>query len=446
MNPDEQQSSKKWLWIGLGVFFLLLLAGGLLWYFFGGTKPGGGAGELFPFGAPSEGGDVRTDTDADRHEIGGEEGGGFEDVGAERLFRQLANVPVAGAYALERSGEQYIRYIEKETGHAYEIALEAGEARQLTNTTIPRIAIADWADNGNAVVLRYLEEDPLSGREVIKTYLGRLALSSASGTDMTGSLTMEFLPDNIIALSVAQDGKDFFYLIKKGSEVVGSIVNLNTRTTKEVFRNSFSEWTPQLLNDDTIILTTKPSGAVPGYSYLYDPKTKALKRLVREKDALTMLGTPSGSRALYGENVAGNAALNAYNPKGFAGDEGFVFYEKTLPITTLPEKCAWLEDGIQALCGAFISTPRGVPDLWYKGALFFSDTFWSLNTDTDEISYLADPKEETGQEFDVTNPILSRDEQYFIFTNKRDSTLWAMRIPQKTPPADLSHDELPAVN
>lgn len=450
MNPDEQQSSKKWLWIGLVVFFLLLLGGGIFWYFWGGNKDGEGVPGLFPFGAPSEGGDARPDAGANRREIDGESGGGFEQGEAERLFRQLANVPVAGAIALERSGAQYVRYIEKETGHAYEVSAEGGEKRQLTNTTIPRIQLADWADDGKAVVLRYLEEDPLSAREIIKTHLGRLTFPSASSTDMVGALAMEFLPDDIIALSVAADGKDLFYLLKKGGEVAGSIVNLNTRTTKEIFRHSFGEWTPQLLNDDTVIITTKPSGSVPGFSYLYDPKTKALKRLIREKDGLTTLGNVAGSRVLYGENVAQNATLGVYSPSGFAGDEGGVFYEQTLPLTTLPEKCAWQKDSIRILCGAFITAPRGsIPDRWYQGSISFNDTFWSVDTDTGEIVYLGDPKEETGQEFDVINPLIAKNEAYFVFTNKKDGTLWSMRIPKKETlidaealPPDLSSAEL----
>src|SRR3989338_2000575 len=475
----EQNSSKKRLWVGLAIFFFLLLAGGIIWYFFGGTKAGDDAQNLFPFGAPSEGGDTRTNADTDRHEIGGEEGGG-EGAEAERLFRQLANVPIAGAYALERGGEQYVRYIERETGHAYEVPIESGESRQLTVTTIPRVAIADWADNGNAVVLRYLEEEQYTGREIIKTNLGRLPVDSASVAasakeasktradlssssasssslenpyavgvgmgDFAGPLTIEFLPDNIVALSVADDGKDLFYLLKKGGETSGSIVNLSTRVTKEVFRHSFSECTPQLLNDDTIILTTKPSGAVPGFSYLYDPRTKALTRLVREKDGLTTFGNSTGSRLLFGENIAGNTTLNAYNSKGFAGDEGTVFHEQSLPLATLPEKCAWLKDGVRVLCGAFITTPRGIPDLWYQGSFFFDDTFWSVDVDSGEISYLADPKEEVGQAFDIINPMLSKNDAYFIFINKRDSMLWALRILQKTPPTDLSPEELPATN
>lgn len=444
----EEQSSKKWLWISLGVFFLLLIVGGLWWFFVRGSGAGETIGQLFPFGAPTESttqgkGNNNNDSTFDQ-------GGGFETNVPEQMFRQLAHVPVAGAYALTQGGIDYVRYVEKETGHIYEIALKDGVARQLTNTTIPRTLLADWADNGNAVVLRSLEKDPLSGRDVIKTQLGHIKPSSASSSDQTTTLAVEFLPDNIIALSVAPDGKDLFYLRKSANGTVGSMFNIGTKKTTAVFQSTFSEWLPQLLSDDTVLLTTKPSGNIAGYSYRYDPKTKTLERLVRTKKGLTTLGTATGARVLYGENVSQNIALSVYNKAGFTGDEGVRIHENTIPLSTLPEKCAWQRDGIRLLCGSFLSNPSGlIPDAWYQGVISFSDTFWSTDTDTGTVTFLADPKTEIQQEFDVVSPLIAPNEDYFIFTNKKDGMLWAMRVPEKTAvsdtetlPTDLSPAEL----
>ncbi|OGZ11531.1 MAG: hypothetical protein A2942_00750 [Candidatus Lloydbacteria bacterium RIFCSPLOWO2_01_FULL_50_20] len=439
---EQEQSSKKRLLVGLVILLVLLILGGLFWYFFGRSPEGGREGELFPFGTPSQ--------DTERTEAGSSdtpaagEGQQVSEINIEEpMFRQLANVPVLGAYALEREGIEYVRYIERETGHTYEVNVRDGSRKQLTNTTISRIQLADWAQNGNMVVLRHLEQDPLSGRDIIKTRLGRLDLSADSSSGEVGGMVLETLPDDITALSVAPDGKNLFYLVKTTNGVSGSMMNFDTRTKKRVFQNSFSEWLPQLLNDGTVMLTTKPSGKVEGYSYHFDPKTGNLVRLVREKQGLTTLGDGTGSRVLFGENIAKDAVLGVYSKSGFPADEGIVFYEKILLITALPEKCVWLSDNIHTVCGSFITTPSGlIPDLWYQGRLSFADTFWAANTDTDELAFLVDPKKEVGQEFDVMNPLLSVDQNYFIFTNKKDGTLWSMRIIQKqtanTSPVDTS--------
>ena len=295
---EQEQSSKKRLLVGLVILLVLLILGGLFWYFFGRSPEGGREGELFPFGTPSQ--------DTERTEAGSSdtpaagEGQQVSEINIEEpMFRQLANVPVLGAYALEREGIEYVRYIERETGHTYEVNVRDGSRKQLTNTTISRIQLADWAQNGNMVVLRHLEQDPLSGRDIIKTRLGRLDLSADSSSGEVGGMVLETLPDDITALSVAPDGKNLFYLVKTTNGVSGSMMNFDTRTKKRVFQNSFSEWLPQLLNDGTVMLTTKPSGKVEGYSYHFDPKTGNLVRLVREKQGLTTLGDGTGSRGLF---------------------------------------------------------------------------------------------------------------------------------------------------
>ena len=84
-----------------------------------------------------------------------------------------------------------------------------------------------------------------------------------------------------------------------------------------------------------------------------------------------------------------------------------------------------------------MSAPSGqIPDQWYQGLLSFNDTFWEVNTDTGEITFLADPKGETGKEFDVIQPVISVNEGYFIFTNKKDGTLWSLRVPKKIAPIE----------
>lgn len=266
-------------------------------------------------------------------------------------------------------------------------------------------------------------------------------------------MRIESLPDDISALSVASDGKNLFYLKKNTNGASGTIVNLETMGARRVFQSPFSEWAPQLLNDGSILLTTKPSGSILGYSYRYDPKTLLLERVVRAKGGLTTMGDPSGNRVLFGENVSRSPSLNVFSRKGYPGDEGIINYEHSLPLTTLPEKCAWLNDGIHVLCGAFVATQSWpVPDLWYQGKISFSDTFWLLNTDTSEVSFLADPKVEPKQEFDVVNPLVAVNQEYFIFINKNDGTLWSFHVPQlktvttpveTTPPAaNLSPAEL----
>lgn len=452
----EQGRSKIWLWITLGVVLVLILAFAYFLTLGKSTPVGETIGKVLPFGQLGE--ETVRDPISGGGDISGSNpdstGSGTNTDAPEPIFRQLAARAVSGAHPVSVGEDQHIRYIEKETGHAYEVRIKDGATRQLTNTTIPRIYEAYWGFGGNAVILRYLEEDSLSRKDVIKTNLAYLSLPSASSSDAIGTMLIEFLPDNITSVSVSPNGKKLFYLLKTTDGVSGSIVDLQTKNTKEVFRNAFSEWLPELLDTGDVVLTTKPSGEVPGHAYLYSPDTKKIERMVRNKNGLTTKGNSDGSRIFFAENVARSVIFGAYDKKGFVGDEGEVRHENILSITTLPEKCAWKISGISAICAAFTGLPNKlIPDDWYQSTFAFDDTFWSINTNTNEIAYLADPIDETKQEFDVVFPLLSLDEHYFVFINKTDSTLWSMRIvepvsEETTPdapveiPPDLSPEEL----
>lgn len=440
MNEDQPQS-KRTLWIIIAVVVLLLL--GAVYFFVSSQKSGTEGsrtffGNLFGFGQQEAETPRPSIQDTDTVSSGEETGGEAQKT---MLFRQLANIQVAGGVAIVRDGKPWVRYVARETGHVFEVDPSDGTTAELTNTTIPRVYEALWVAGGDSVVLRYLTQDPLSLKDIIKTYLAHLDLpitsASSSAPVALGSLKGEFLPDNISAVSISPDGKLLFYLLPVSDGVSGTTVNLKTMAAKEVLRQSFNEWLPQLLNDGTVILTTKPSANVPGFAYLYNPANRTLTRLVREKNGLTTNGEAHGTRILYGQNISGNSALGLYDKVGFGSEEGVVNHDTNIPLATLPEKCAWSTMGMRLYCGAFAAVPRAqVPDEWYQGTLSFNDTFWRVKSDTSEITFLADPvkqPETNGQSFDVFSPFIALGEEYFYFTNKKDSTLWSMVIQNDAP-------------
>ena len=68
--------------------------------------------------------------------------------------------------------------------------------------------------------------------------------------------------------------------------------------------------------------------------------------------------------------------------------------------------------------------PQGdYPDDWYQGLISFKDSIWQKNFSTGETNILIN---ETNA--DVINPFLTKDENYLIFTNKTDNTLWSLKL------------------
>lgn len=429
---EEQHSSKKTIIIVVVIVVILAALVGAFFYMKGNKTSGTGTtsfGALFG----------NSGVDTPRNPDGKITGGGVIESGDEPtttdtsdpLFRQLSTIQVAGATSIEKGGKTYVRYVARENGYIYDVDPKTGVATQITETVIPRVYEAYFALGGNTVILRYLKHDDLSRKDIIKTQIADLVLplDAAGGSLGTLSSFDPQMPDNIASVSISPSGARLFYLLPVNDGVSGTVVNIATKIGVEVFRNSFSEWIPQMLDTGNVILTTKASANVVGYSYLYNTSDKTLARIVREKKGLTTIATPTGGRMIYSENIIGKTILALYDKKGFAGDEAGVTHTAPLQLATLPEKCAWSANSVRLYCGAFASTPRAqIPDDWYQGALAFSDTFWTINTDLSDLVFLADPKKEVDKTFDVFIPFIDKNEDHFFFVDKNDSTLWSMRL------------------
>lgn len=433
---NEQNGKKKWIFIIGGILILIVIIIFAVLRFGKDSTVAKKFGNVLPFGEVSENIPSKSTPESTGEEINPNENASR--IQNKPLFLQLAKDPVAGATTVTRDGKTYVRYVLRENGFIYEVDPETGISKQLTNTTIPKIHEASFGNNGNTVVLRYLMRDQLTRLDIIKTYLAHLELplGGASTTDEVGALRGDYLPNNISSLSISPDGKNLFYLLPVIDGISGTTISLSaTPSPKEVFRNSFSEWIPQLLSDGMILLTTKASAQVPGYTYLYDPKNKTLERTIREKIGLTTQGNRDGTLIAYSENLTGNAIFSLYDKKGFSEEAGgFLEHEILIPLTTLPEKCAWGTVRHVLYCGSFSRAGyAGIPDAWYQGVIRFKDTFWAINTDTTEITLLANPQDTLKKDFDVTMPFIDNKETFLFFTDKNDSSLWSMRIEEKTP-------------
>ena len=434
---EEQNSSKKTVIIAIIIVAVLAL---LVAAFFmtRGSKTSGTGTTSFGALFGGSGIDTPRGTGTKIAGSGGGDGEGTETTVSalgDPLFRQLSAIETAGATAVEKGGKTYIRYVARANGYIYDVDPKTGASTQITSTFIPRVYEAYFALGGNTVILRYLKHDDLARKDIIKTQIADLVLplnTAGNSTDAIGSLSssQSQLPDNISSISISPSGTRLFYLLPVSDGVSGTVVNIASKVGVEVFRNSFSEWLAQMLDTGNIILTTKASAQVSGYSYLYNAGDKTLSRIVREKNGLTTLATPTGSRMLYSENLISGTMLSLYDKKGYTQDEGGgVTHTAQLFLPTLPEKCVWSGNNVRIYCGAFVSTPRAqIPDDWYQGALSFSDTFWTVNTDLTVPVSLADPKKEVNKTFDVFMPFIDKSEDHFYFIDKNTSFLWSMRL------------------
>ena len=104
----------------------------------------------------------------------------------------------------------------------------------------------------------------------------------------------------------------------------------------------------------------------------------------------------------------------------------------TVPLmpVTFPDKCAWGKTSRNIL---FCGVPHDIigpsePENWYRGQTTFTDTFWKFNTDSEIAQVLSEPHANYELYLDVIEPQVSPNDDYFVFINKRDYSLWALKL------------------
>ena len=297
-----------------------------------------------------------------------------------------------------------LRYVERATGHIYQMYLDNKVTGKISNSTILSVYETIFNSKANSMIYRYVASDD----KTITSFITSLGGKS------------NFLNDNILQISLSPDKNKFFSLIKNKNGVLGTIKSFEETKTSQVFTSAFSEWLPQWVTEQSIYMTTKPSYLVDGSVFSLNISNGTLTKLFGGVTGLTTLANKDSTNILYGASMDIGPRLNVFNIKNHTSID--------LDKYGLPEKCVWSSDNINVYC-AIPSRIVGnqYPDFWYQGLISFDDFFVKINTETKSVSTLANSVEE-GTPVDGINLFLSKKEDKLFFINKKDYTLWSLDL------------------
>lgn len=323
---------------------------------------------------------------------------------------KLAEGPVAGAITGKSGGKLVVRYLETANGNAFEVNAATLEKKRLTITTIPKVEEALWNKAGTAIIARYLKEDG----ETIESFAA--TIRPKTGTT-EGELIGNFLPARITAVSASPSGKEFAYIRKEENRATLITAPFSGSPKTEVFRSPILEWTPLWFSENTIALLSKPSVLSQGLLLYINRATGNSETVLQGVTGLTALPSPNGERILFSASSETGLGAGIFERKSGRSTN--------LSPTTLPEKCVWGKESRVFFCGAPQSiSPASYPDAWYQGIISFTDDFWEIDAATGISHLLFTPKES----LDAISPILDSDETHLIFINKKDGSLWLLRL------------------
>jgi len=320
-------------------------------------------------------------------------------------IRKIGNAPVAGMYFSDN--DQFL-FVDKVKGNIYRGSTKEREIERLTITTIPALKYAVFIDDAHVIVQNKDEDD------VIVSILGSF------GDTLESELSTTFLPENIKEISPIENG--FIYLQKKstGASVIQSDIEGSAQVL--LFESGISDWHMKAFSDTQVVLTSSP--AFNEENYMYTLQQNGLLKLITKGLGMSTQISPKGEQIFVSETNLPDTI-----------ESSLISLEDTNPtvlngIRTLADKCVW-GNGTNSIlyCAVPESIPtEAYPDAWYQGVVSFSDRIWKIDTVRGNADLIADFPKEIGQSLDATQLTVNDSGEYILFINKKDSTLWSVKI------------------
>src|SRR3989338_5822719 len=242
-------------------------------------------------------------------------------------------------------------------------------------------------------------------------------------TRIAQRLEGSFLSDDIQSIVPSPNKSQIFYLSLASNSIVGAVTNFSGENKKQVFESTFTEWSPQWSGERTVALTSKPSAGIGGHLFFLNISTGVLQSTLGNLPGLVTKTSSGELYVAFSVNDKNESPqLHIYNKKKESS--------APLPLVTFPDKCAWsvLDEEI-LYCGVPDSFPRAAyPDSWYQGIFSSTDSLWKINAVSGATEIIAIPTQVAQKEMDVENPFLDKNEEYLLFTNKKDSSLWSLKL------------------
>ncbi len=349
-------------------------------------------------------------------------------------LRKISAVPVAGSVVFDRTatsststagtGSTIFRYVERATGHVYEISSTDSVATRISNTTLPRIYEASFLDNKDKVVFRYLDTD-----DSISTYVATIKSTTTDSGEKATNLEGIFIQKDIFDFSASPDGKNVFVLSRNSNPNSQSVLlgqsmlssNITNQTT--IFNSPLSSWLAEWSNNNSVSIINKPGYDADGILYSLNTKTNTRSKILGPMLGLMAKISPDGKKVFYSRNNGDEIVTGFLNISN-----GLT---KNVSISTLAEKCIWSKDNKNVYCAVpTIPLVGQYPDGWYMGLLSFDDYLVKIDTELETVQTVMALRSKTSEPLDMVDLQFSPREDILMFTNKHDLSLWTLDIRQ----------------
>jgi len=327
---------------------------------------------------------------------------GGEVAAADEKLKQLSQV-ISVSPALGASGKT-VKFVGKEGG-IYEIDFDGQNLKESKFTALKNLMRVLWS------------QDKIS---FIGIYDGD-GIKKISYYD-TGKQTATPFNQSVRQIAFYEKENKVAYHYFDGSLESSSIIisDPNGENPKTIFRTRLGELRLDWINETKIAVSTVPTGLAENTLWILDVNTQKLRSILPNIYGLTVKWSRSGENFIFArtDSKGNNLTLNTANQTGTQTNR--------LDIITLPEKCVFAKDDQNIICAAPKETLDIVwPDDYYKKLYSAQEQIWKIGLDGKKKDMLY---EFSTNDFDTTNLLLSGDENYLAFLNRKDGYVYSVKL------------------
>ena len=356
-------------------------------------------------------------------------------------LRQISDKPTAGFITFDRRAttsnilatenqeeelleetETVYKYVNRSNGNVFETTSKTSSSKRVTNKTIQKVNDVVFSNDGYSLFYRYLNDN-----NSIETVFGSLDKEQIStSTSILGDegdfidLETTFFNKNIRNI-ILSDNNKILYTIENNVGLNGFVFDINSNTNEGLVLNTpYSQLNIQWLDENNILLGTKPSATDNGFLFKYNLDNQTQEKILEAGLGFNYLSDENSNYIVYSQ-LDGNI-LNSYSYNIESGEV------VDLSLNTIvSDKCSFSKTQKATV---YCAIPNnligfGYPNIWHQGQVSLSDSLYKIDLESGlkiELSGLEDSN------FDIFKPQISDNNEYFTFVNKTDLTLWSLDI------------------
>lgn len=319
---------------------------------------------------------------------------------AARLIR-VTDFPVVSP-SLSRD-ETKILFYRKDGGDLFSAELNGSGQKKISNLTILGLMEAVWSPARDRAAILYLDGS------TVKSFLH------------IGTSSVAVLPTDITSASWSPDGKSLAYTRREGDLLALSVADAGGRAPRTVLRVPVPDARITWVDADRIVFATPASGMAQGYLFSHSRRAGTFQRIAGPTFGLLAAWSPFSTRAVISSTAEGGVGmttkvLNPFDPERKD--------QIPLAITTIPEKCVFAS-ATELWCAVprTLETAVPLPDLYLTGEINSSDRIVRIDLVKNTVEDILNQ-----DDFDAVNLILTKDKNFLFFVNKKDGTLWSLKL------------------